>query len=86
MRLSPQGAIALTRAAQAWALSELRDYVIPDDVQAVFGSVVAHRLVCASDQGVVIGRKGDRTGNSRFHGCTWAEITQYRCLVPKTLE
>lgn len=49
--LSPRGAIALTRAAQAWALSELRDYVIPDDVQAVFGSVVAHRLVCASDQG-----------------------------------
>ncbi|CBL45219.1 MoxR like protein [gamma proteobacterium HdN1] len=49
--LSPRGAIALTRAAQAWALLEARDYLIPDDVQAVFQAVVSHRLFCASDQG-----------------------------------
>ncbi len=49
--LSPRGAIALVRAAQAWALVENRDYVIPDDVQAVFVAVAAHRLSCPSDQG-----------------------------------
>lgn len=49
--LSPRGAIALARAAQAWAMVENRDYVIPDDVQAVFVAVTAHRLSCQSDQG-----------------------------------
>lgn len=49
--LSPRGAIALTRAAQAWAMIENRDYVIPDDVQAVFVAVTSHRLSCQSDQG-----------------------------------
>lgn len=49
--LSPRGAIALMRSAQSWALVENRDYVIPDDVQAVFVAVTAHRLSCHSDQG-----------------------------------
>lgn len=49
--LSPRGAIALVRAAQAYALVENRDYVIPDDVQAVFVAVTAHRLSCQSEQG-----------------------------------
>lgn len=49
--LSPRGAIALVRSAQAWALVEKRDYVIPDDVQAVFVAVTAHRLACLTEQG-----------------------------------
>jgi MoxR-like ATPase len=42
--LSPRGAIALVRAAQAWALMSGHDGVYPEDVQAVLPSVVAHRL------------------------------------------
>lgn len=42
--LSPRGAIALTRAARAVALVEGREAVFPDDVQAVFTPVAAHRL------------------------------------------
>ncbi len=42
--LSPRGAIALTRAARAIALVEGREAVFPDDVQAVFTAVAAHRL------------------------------------------
>jgi MoxR-like ATPase len=42
--LSPRGGIALLRAAQAWALLHGHSGVHPEDVQAVFGSVVAHRL------------------------------------------
>ncbi|MDS0294024.1 AAA family ATPase [Halogeometricum luteum] len=41
---SPRGAIALVRAAQARAVFEGRDYVVPDDVQAEAPSVWAHRV------------------------------------------
>lgn len=47
--LSPRAGIALQRAAQAWALVEGRDYVIPEDVQAVFVAVAGHRLVAGSE-------------------------------------
>lgn len=42
--LSPRGTIALTRSAQAWALVNEREHVVPDDVQAVFAAVVEHRV------------------------------------------
>lgn len=43
--LSPRGALALCRAAKARAFLRGRDYVIPDDVAAVFPDVAGHRLV-----------------------------------------
>ena len=43
--LSPRAGLGLLRAARAWALMQERDYVLPDDVQAVLPSVVEHRLV-----------------------------------------
>lgn len=42
--VSPRGALALLQAARAWAFLEGRSHVIPEDVQAVFGPVTAHRL------------------------------------------
>ena len=42
--LSPRAGIALLQAARAWAALEGRDHVIPEDVQAVFIPVAAHRL------------------------------------------
>jgi MoxR-like ATPase len=42
--LSPRGSLALLAAARAWALLLGRDYVVPEDVQAVLPSVVSHRL------------------------------------------
>ena len=42
--LSPRAGLGLRQCAQAWALLEGRDYVLPEDVQAVFASVVGHRL------------------------------------------
>lgn len=42
--LSPRAGIGLKQCAQAWALCENRDYVIPEDIQAVLPSVVTHRL------------------------------------------
>lgn len=42
--LSPRAGLGLRQCAQAWALLEGRDFVLPEDVQAVFASVVGHRL------------------------------------------
>ncbi|MGY2237943.1 AAA family ATPase [Pseudomonas gingeri] len=42
--LSPRASLAILAAARAWALLAGRDYVIPEDVQAVLPSVVSHRL------------------------------------------
>lgn len=42
---SPRGAVALRRAAQARALSDGRDFCIPEDVRELAVPVLAHRLV-----------------------------------------
>lgn len=49
---SPRATIALARCARAWALLEGRDYVTPQDVQAVVPSVLTHRLVLSLDAGM----------------------------------
>lgn len=43
--VSPRGIQALTQLVRARAVLKERDYVIPEDVQAVFVDVCAHRLV-----------------------------------------
>jgi MoxR-like ATPase len=43
--VSPRGTQALYRAAQALALLEGRDYVLPDDIKRLVVPVFAHRLV-----------------------------------------
>src|SRR6059036_3155877 len=42
--LSPRAGLALLHASQAWALMNGRDMVLPEDIQAVGISVMAHRL------------------------------------------
>jgi MoxR-like ATPase len=49
--LSPRAGLALVHGAQAWAFLHGREQVIPEDVQAVMGSVVSHRLHASSDGG-----------------------------------
>ena len=49
--LSPRAGIALLRAARAVALMEGRDYVAPDDVQAILPQTAAHRLVPIGSSG-----------------------------------
>ena len=47
--VSTRAAIALLRASQARALMNGRDYVTPDDVQAMAEPVLAHRLVLSPE-------------------------------------
>jgi MoxR-like ATPase len=49
--LSPRAAQGLLQAARAWSLIEGRDFVKPDDVQAVFTAVCEHRLDGGEPQG-----------------------------------
>lgn len=51
MGLSPRAGIAVVRAAKAQALLNGRDYVAPDDVQAVLPQTIAHRLIPLGDAG-----------------------------------
>lgn len=43
--ISPRGAIGVSRMARACAYLKGRDYVVPEDVRAVFADVCAHRLI-----------------------------------------
>jgi MoxR-like ATPase len=58
---SPRAGVALLRVAKTRALSEARDYLLPDDVKAVAEPVLAHRLLLApeartagSDAGAIV--------------------------------
>lgn len=43
--LSPRAGLAIKRAAQAWAMLNGRDFVLPEDIQAVVIPVTSHRLL-----------------------------------------
>lgn len=46
--LSPRAGLALLRLSRAHAFLDNRDYVIPEDVQAVFPGLARHRLIASS--------------------------------------
>ena len=49
--LSPRAGIAILRAARARALLAQRDYVAPDDIQAILPQTAAHRLLPLASAG-----------------------------------
>ncbi|BBO85264.1 ATPase AAA [Desulfosarcina ovata subsp. sediminis] len=49
MGLSPRAGLALLHAARSWAFISGRDYVLPEDLQAVINPVVGHRLRSRDD-------------------------------------
>jgi MoxR-like ATPase len=49
--LSPRAGLGLLRSARAWALLGGRDFVLPEDIQAVLPACVPHRLVSGEDNG-----------------------------------
>ncbi len=61
--LSPRAGIALLRAARAYAMLLGRRHVVPEDVQALFAAVAAHRLVPESEAG-----DGATLAKSILHG------------------
>lgn len=49
--LSPRAGIAVLRAARARALLDAREYVAPDDIQAILPQAIAHRLIPVAGAG-----------------------------------
>jgi MoxR-like ATPase len=45
----PRGSLALVRCARSRALLEGRDFVIPDDIQALAAPVLAHRITLSAE-------------------------------------
>jgi MoxR-like ATPase len=62
--LSPRAGIALLRAARAYALLLGREHALPEDVQALFAPVAAHRLVTDGDNA----DGGDGVAKAILHG------------------
>ncbi|MCC6465402.1 MAG: MoxR family ATPase [Planctomycetes bacterium] len=56
--VSPRGSVALFRAAQAHALIEGRDFVVPDDVKALAVPVLSHRVI----ERASFDRRGGKSG------------------------
>jgi len=54
--VSPRGSLALRHAAQAMALTEGREYCLPDDFKRLTVSVFAHRVVVQTRHGSVARR------------------------------
>jgi MoxR-like ATPase len=55
---SPRASIMILRAARALAASQVRDYVIPDDVKALALPALAHRVIVTADA-IMSGRSSD---------------------------
>jgi MoxR-like ATPase len=47
--VSPRGCLSLQRAARAYAAANGRDYVTPDDLKVLAGSVLEHRLILSPE-------------------------------------
>lgn len=53
--VSPRGSLALLNTAKTWAFLHGRDYVVPEDVQAMLQPVFAHRLRGVKESGEYAG-------------------------------
>ncbi len=54
MGVSPRGAIALYRAARAFALTNGRTYLVPDDVRSLVVPCLAHRILPSGVSGATL--------------------------------
>lgn len=63
--LSPRGGLAIVRAARCHALMDRREYVTPDDVQAVFAAVADHRLSTGDRADMMAGSDDNATERHR---------------------
>ena len=48
---SPRATLQLMRAAKSWAALNGRSFVVPDDVDALSGPVLGHRIILAGRAG-----------------------------------
>jgi MoxR-like ATPase len=66
---SVRGSLALERTARAWALVHGRSFVAPEDVEQLFVSVIAHRLVLDASLLVDEDLSRDEAAERVFRAC-----------------
>jgi MoxR-like ATPase len=66
---SVRGSLALERAARAWALLHGRHFAVPEDVEALFVSVIGHRLMLAPELVVENDLSRDEAVQRVFEAC-----------------
>jgi len=64
---SPRASVAMYEACQAHALVEQREFVTPDDVKAMAGPLLAHRIIVKS-------RDGNPSAAARARSAAVAEV------------
>ena len=50
--VSPRGTVAMTQACRAWAAMHGRDYVLPDDVNALAVPLLSHRIISQAQNSI----------------------------------
>ncbi len=83
--LSPRAAMALLRAAQAQALLNGRQGVLPEDLQAVFVPVVAHRVQVRQALAAAGAKAATAAGGSTEVGTGLAASTDVATLLHQLL-
>ena len=73
--VSPRGSLALLRSAQAAALADGRDYLVPDDVKRLALAALAHRVIPKNG--------GDRGEASRLDGEAVVRAILHDVAVPR---
>ena len=66
LEASVRGSIALERGVRAWALLDGRDYVIPDDVEALLIPILAHRVLFTTSFASGARRRGREASLAEF--------------------
>jgi MoxR-like ATPase len=61
---SPRATLGLSRMARAWALLHGRDYATPDDLRAVLGPTLEHRVMVTTDAAIVRGTPVQEPGRT----------------------
>ncbi len=64
---SPRGSLALFRAAQARAAIQGRDYVLPDDIQAIAALTLPHRCIVRPESRCAVAPQKNHCRNCRDH-------------------
>ena len=81
---SPRGTIALDRCARAYAWLHGRDYVSPDDVQAIAHDVLRHRLLLTFEAEAE-GKDADQIINQLLQICSHRLSGFKKCIVRKAI-
>jgi MoxR-like ATPase len=82
---SVRASLALERISRAWALVNGRDFVTPEDVEALFLPVLGHRIVFTPSFVADARETGTDEAYARFHDLVFSRVARPRPTAAETL-